>query len=138
MLWAMSQPDLEELKENFDLFDDWEGRYQYLLDLGKKLPPMDEALKTTETEVKGCQSKVWLIVESNEAGRYHFTADSDGLITRGTIAVLLIAYQDKTSQEIAKVDIERAFGELGLDKHLSPNRRNGFFAMVERIKALSR
>ncbi|MEM7618241.1 MAG: SufE family protein [Pseudomonadota bacterium] len=133
----MSHPNLEELKDNFALFDDWEDRYQYLLDLAKTLPEMAEGLKIPENEVKGCQSRVWLVVERDEERRYRFIADSDGLITRGTIAILLIAYQGKTAEEIAKVDIEQAFTDLGLDKHLSPNRRNGFFAMVERIKALS-
>ena len=133
----MPQPNLEELKENFSLFDNWEERYQYLLDLGKTLPFMDAGLKTPETEVKGCQSKVWLVFTKGEGGKYQFIADSDGLITRGTIAILLIAYQEKTAEEIAEIDIEQAFEDLGLDKHLSPNRRNGFFAMVERIKALS-
>jgi len=132
----MPQPSLEELIENFSLFDDWEDRYRYLIDLGKKLPPMDETLKTEQTIVKGCTSQVWLICRSNE-GQYQFIGDSDAHIVRGLMAVLFCAYQGKTAEEIGQVDIEQSFGEMGLNAHLSPNRRNGFFAMVERIRALS-
>lgn len=134
----MSQPNLEELIENFSLFDDWEERYKYLIDLGKNLPAMAESLKTEQTLVKGCTSQVWMICETDQDGRYHFTADSDAHIVRGLIAVLLSAYQGRTAQDIQTMDIEKSFAEIGLDQHLSPNRRNGFFAMVERIKTLSR
>lgn len=134
----MSQPNLEELTENFSLFDDWEERYKYLIDLGKNLPPMADSLKTEQTLVKGCTSQVWMICETDNDGRYHFTADSDAHIVRGLIFVILSAYQGKTAQDIQLMDIEKAFADIGLDQHLSPNRRNGFFAMVERIKTLSR
>ena len=133
----MPQPDLQELTENFALFDDWEERYRYLIDLGKGLPPMADELKTDETFVRGCTSQVWMICETDDDGRYHFTADSDAHIVKGLIAVLLSAYQDKTAEQICDVDIEKSFDEIGLNQHLSPNRRNGFFAMVERIKTLS-
>lgn len=131
----MAIPPLNELTENFSLFDDWEERYRYLLDLGKMLPAMDDALKTETARVHGCVSQVWMVSEAGADGRIHFTGDSDGLITRGLIAVLFSAYQDKTPKEIAAVDIEAAFNEIGLNEHLSPNRRNGFFAMVNRIRA---
>lgn len=131
----MALPTLNELTENFSLFDDWEERYRYLLDLGKMLPPMADALKTEASRVHGCVSQVWMVSEQGADGRIHFTGDSDGLITRGLIAVLFSAYQDKTPQEIAAVDIEAAFNEIGLNEHLSPNRRNGFFAMVERVRS---
>lgn len=131
-------PTLDELKENFALFDDWEERYKYLIDLGKMLPPMSDSLKTDETIVKGCTSRVWMICETDEEGVFHFTADSDAHIVRGLIAVLLGAYEGKTATQIQDVDIDAAFREIGLDKHLSPNRRNGFFAMVERVRALSK
>ncbi|HPF79281.1 MAG TPA: SufE family protein [Alphaproteobacteria bacterium] len=133
----MLQPNLEELTDNFALFDDWEERYKYLIDLGKTLPPMAENLKTEETLVKGCTSRVWMICETDGQGVFHFTADSDAHIVRGLIAVLLSAYQDKTASQIQEIDIEQTFHDIGLDQHLSPNRRNGFFAMVERIRALS-
>lgn len=129
---------LDDLTENFALLGDWEERYRYLIELGQGLEPMDEALKTAESFVSGCTSQVWLVARKDrESGRYHFIADSDAHIVRGLIAVLLAAYQDKNAAEIGAVDIESRFSEIGLDEHLSPNRRNGFFAMVEKIKALS-
>lgn len=128
---------LPELIENFSLFDDWEGRYQYLIDLGNDVPPMEEVLKTDATEVKGCVSKVWLHYSRDERGCYHLMADSDGKITKGLVYIVLAAYDGKTAEEIAAVDIEGEFSKLGLDEHLSPNRRNGFFAMVEKIRGLS-
>lgn len=127
--------NIEELVENFALFDDWEERYKYLIDLGKGLEPMDEALKTDQTLVKGCTSRVWLYAEER-GDAYHFTADSDAHIVRGLIAILLSAFQDKTAADIQAIDIDKAFEEIGLNQHLSPNRRNGFFAMVERIRSL--
>jgi cysteine desulfuration protein SufE len=133
----MMQRTLSELVENFSLFDDWEGRYQYLIDLGAAVPSMDDALKTEATEVKGCVSKVWLYYEQDSAGRYHFHADSDGKITKGLVYIVLAAYEGKTGLEIAAVKIEEEFSKLGLDEHLSPNRRNGFFAMVEKIRGLA-
>jgi cysteine desulfuration protein SufE len=98
---------------------------------------MDEALKTDDTLVRGCTSRVWLIAQQGGDGRYHFTADSDAQIVRGLVYVLMIAYQDKNAAEIAAVDIDGAFERLGLSGHLSPSRRNGFFAMVQRIRALA-
>lgn len=132
----MTSQSLQDLAESFALFTDWEDRYRYLIDLGKRLPEMDNALKTDENMVRGCTSKVWLVAES-DGKKLNFKADSDAQIIRGLIYVLDLAYQGKTLQEIATLDIDRAFRDLGLDRHLSPNRRNGFFAMVEKIKALA-
>lgn len=134
----MSQPTLEELKDNFLLFDDWEDRYRYLIDLGKTLPTMEDTLKTDETIVKGCTSRVWLICNTDEGGHYQFIGDSDAHIVRGLMAILFIAYQGKTAEEISAISVDDVFQEIGLNQHLSPNRRNGFFAMVERVKALSK
>ncbi|MEM6811927.1 MAG: SufE family protein [Pseudomonadota bacterium] len=133
----MSQPTLEELKENFLLFDDWEERYKYLIDLGKTLSPMDEALKNDQTFVKGCTSRVWLHHQKDDQNHYHFTGDSDAHIVRGLIALLFSAFDGKSIDQIKDIDIEAVFEEIGLNQHLSPNRRNGFFAMVERIKYLT-
>jgi cysteine desulfuration protein SufE len=132
----MTATTLEEFEDSFSLFDDWEDRYRYLIDLGGRLPPMDETLKTAETLVRGCTSQVWMVAE-NRGGHFHFTVDSDAQIVRGLVYLLLVAYQDKTPAEIGAVDIEKSFERMGLHKHLSPNRRNGFFAMVERVKALA-
>lgn len=133
----MPAKNLDELAEGFALFDNWEDKYRYLIDLGQRLDPMDDALKTEDTRVRGCTSQVWMIATQGDDGRYRFTADSDAMIVRGLVYVLMIAYQDKTAAEIAAVDIEDAFEKLGLAGHLSPSRRNGFFSMVQRIKALS-
>ncbi len=121
--------------ENFSLFSDWEERYRYLIDLGRKLPSMDNALKTDKNLVQGCTSRVWMVAGVKD-GVFHFEADSDAHIVRGLIALLMVAYQDKPVVELAGIDIESAFKKIGLDQNLSPNRRNGFFAMVERVKAL--
>jgi cysteine desulfuration protein SufE len=133
----MMQSRIEQLVDDFSLFDDWEGRYRYLIDLGRGLPPMDDSLKTDETLVRGCTSRVWMVAETIDAGRIHFTADSDAHIVRGLIALLLAVYQDKTPAEIGGVDIIEAFKRIGLEEHLSPSRRNGFYAMVERVRALA-
>ncbi len=127
---------LDDLIENFALFDDWEERYRYLIDLGRKLPLLPDEMKTEETLVKGCTSRVWLHA-SKQGDAYKFVADSDAHIVRGLIAILLTAFQGKTAPEIAAIDIDAAFEKIGLNSHLSPNRRNGFFAMVEKVKAYS-
>lgn len=128
---------LEELKQNFSLFDDWEERYRYLIDLGRKIPRMDEVHKTDENLVRGCTSKVWLVATMNNT-KLHFIADSDAHIVRGLIALLDVAYQGKEAVDIQNIDIEKVFREIGLEQHLSPNRRSGFYAMVERIKDLAK
>ncbi|MFK7840595.1 MAG: SufE family protein [Bdellovibrionales bacterium] len=127
---------LEDLIENFSFFDDWEERYRYLIDLGRNLPKMDDNLKTEQNLVRGCTSQVWLDAKTDN-NMLEFTADSDAHIVRGLIGILHAAYNGKTFQDIAKTDIEGAMGKIGLDQNLSPNRRNGFYAMVERIRALS-
>lgn len=127
--------NIEEIVDNFALLEDWEDRYRYLIDLGSRLPPMAEALKTEETRVRGCMSQVWMVMKWDENKRFFLLADSDAQIVKGLIAVLYVAFQGKTAPEAAATDINAIFGKLGLDEHLSPNRRNGFYAMVERIRA---
>lgn len=129
-----------ELHDTLTLLPGWEDRYAYLIDLGRALPPMPDALKTDAVLVPGCTSRVWLLAETqthNALPTFHFTIDSDAAIVKGLCAVLMIYYQDKTASEIASIDICARFGELGLAEHLTPNRRNGFFAMVERLRHLS-
>lgn len=125
---------IEALVEDFSLFDDWEGRYAYLIDLGKTLPLMDDGLKADSTLVRGCTSRVWMVPKV-EGGRFSFLADSDAHIVRGLIGILMKVYQDRPLAEIAGIDMKDVFRRLGLDNHLSPNRRSGFFAIVERIRA---
>lgn len=133
---AAERETLEDLIENFSLFDGWEERYRYLIDLGRSLPPMDEALKIDENLVRGCTSRVWMDADTS-GGILRFTADSDAHIVRGLVAILDRAYQGVRLEDISKIDIEDAFMRIGLDQNLSPNRRNGFYAMVERIKAFA-
>lgn len=128
---------LHDLAASLSLFDNWEDRYRYIIDLGRRVPPLDESLKTDENLVRGCTSRVWMTQEWRGVGAQktlHLQAASDAQIVQGLIYILLLAYQDKTVDEIAAVDIDRVFSDLGLDRHLSPNRRNGFFAMVGRVR----
>ena len=126
--------NIEEIVDNFGLFDDWEDRYRYLIDLGGRLPPMDDSLKTEQTKVRGCMSQVWMVMGWDQNHRLSLLADSDAQIVKGLIAVLRIIFQGKNAEEIAAIDIDQIFGKLGLDQHLSPNRRTGFYARVERIR----
>jgi cysteine desulfuration protein SufE len=128
---------IDELVDNFSLFDDWEDRYKYVIDLAATVPPMDDALKTPFTKVQGCMSQVWMVPSWDDAGRLTLAADSDAQIVKGLIAVLLVIFNGKTRAEIAATDVDAAFRRLGLDGHLSDNRRNGFFSMVERVRALA-
>lgn len=138
---------VEELIDNFSFLDDWEDRFRYLIDLGRKLPPMDDSLKTEETKVRGCTSQVWIVDEvrpgagspgsSSGPPTLHFIADSDAHIVKGLIAVLMEIYDGRTPEEILAVDIKDAIGRLGFAQHLSPNRANGLFSMVERIRKLA-
>lgn len=125
--------DTAELIENFSFLEDWEQRYSYLIELGKELPPMSDADKNDDTKVEGCMSQVWLKT-SFEDGKLSFVADSDAFIVRGLIAVLRVVLSGKTPREILDADVEDVFAKLGMDSRLSPTRRNGFFAMVERVK----
>ena len=128
--------DISEIVDNFEVFDDWEDRYGYLIALGAKLEPMPEHLKTEATKVQGCVSQVWMVPGWDE-GRLTLLADSDAQIVRGLIAVLLAIFAGKSRAEIQEIDVDTIFGKLGLDQHLSPNRRNGFFSMVERVKSFT-
>lgn len=131
---------VDDILENLSFLDTWEDRYRLIIDLGRDLPPMDEALKTDGSKVQGCMSQVWLVGGSDGASppRLHFVADSDALVVKGLIAVLLTIYQDRTPAEILATDIADLFGRLGFQQHISVNRRNGFYAMVERIKGVAR
>ncbi len=126
--------DTAELIENFSFLEDWEDRYAYLIELGKELPPMDPADKNDQTKVEGCMSQVWLKTNVDN-GILTFVGESDAHIVRGLIAVLRIVLSGKTKEEIRQTNVEDVFKQLGLESHLSPTRRNGFFAMVERIQS---
>lgn len=120
-----------ELIEEFDMFDNWMDRYQYIIDMGKQLPAFPDEWKSAETKIEGCQSNVWMH-HRMEDGRLHFDATSDAAIVSGLIAVLLRIYNDRLPDEIVATK-PRFLEDLGLDKHLSPTRSNGLHAMLGRI-----
>ena len=130
--------DLDEVRSAFDLFDDWEERYRFILDLGRSVPPLDPEMKTDDRLVRGCQSLVWLVPRFDaDSGRLHLEIDSDAHIVRGLIAIVLAAYDGNRPAEILDFDIEGLFNDLDLMRHLSPTRGNGLRAMVARIRTLA-
>ena len=129
---------LDEIQSAFELFDDWEDTYRFIIDLGKSLPALPDAQKTEDRLVRGCQSQVWLIPHHDaETGRLRFAIDSDAHIVRGLIAIMLAAYDDKPPADILAYDIEALFRELDLLRHLSPTRGNGLRAMVGKIRSVA-
>jgi cysteine desulfuration protein SufE len=124
----------EALLSDFDLFDDWEDRYAYLVDLGRRLPPLPDALKTDQHKVQGCMSQVWFVREDRGDDRLHWRGDSDAAIVRGLIAVLQVLYEGKAYREAGAIDVEGVFRSMGLERHLTINRRNGFFSMVSKLR----
>jgi cysteine desulfuration protein SufE len=133
---TMIEPSMSfaELKDNFALFDDWEDRYRYIIDLGRKLPTFAPEFQSEDYKVRGCMSQVWLIPGHGKDGTFAFAADSDAHIVKGLVAILSILYSGQPYQNVLATDAEVAFRDLGLDQHLSPSRRNGLVAMVQKIK----
>ena len=130
---ASAEQAQQDIADEFAFFGDWAERYQYLIDLGKRLPPFPEEYKTEEYRVHGCQSMVWL-VPSGDVSRMHFEATSDSAIVSGLIALVLRVYSDRSAEEI--VATEPTFIQtIGLAKHLSPTRSNGLAAMLVKLKA---
>lgn len=130
---------LDAIRSDFALLDDWEDRYRYVIELGRGLPPLPDALRTEANKVRGCASQVWLAsstrpAAASGAAQLEFVGDSDAHIVRGLIAILFAMYQGKTPDQILAVDARAGFAELGLAEHLTPQRSNGFFSMVERIR----
>jgi len=128
---------MDELVENFELLGDWESRFAYLIDLGKALPPMDEADKCEDNRVHGCQAQVWMKFDPEAEGKITISADSDAFIVKGLIAVLLLIYSGKPANEILNTDGSAVLSKLQLAEHLSPTRKNGLFHMVQRIRELA-
>jgi cysteine desulfuration protein SufE len=134
---------IDTIRADFALLDEWEDRYRYLIELGRGLPPFPEALRTDANKVRGCVSQVWLASAVRHDGPgsaplLEFQGDSDAHIVRGLVAILFALVQRKTPQEILRADAQSFFAELGLKEHLTPQRSNGFFSMVERIRADAR
>jgi len=121
-----------EIREDFSLFEDWEERYNYIIDLGKDLPLIESSKKTEERIIKGCQSRVWLNAELRE-GKVYFTADSDAVITKGIIALLIRVLSGHKAEEIARAELH-FIDDIGLKEHLSPTRSNGLVSMINYMK----
>ncbi|WP_394182430.1 SufE family protein [Marinomonas posidonica] len=137
----MSLPSTDEIVDDLSFFDDWEDKYKYIIDLGKSLPEFDEQWRTSERLVKGCQSSVWIQPDNDkdaEKGEVlTFAVDSDAIIVRGLLGLVLAAFDRKTPQEIMDFDIAQYFSELDLERHLSPTRGNGLRSIVTRIQSIA-
>lgn len=122
----------QNLIQDFEFFEDWTQKYEYMIELSKGLDKMDQEMKSDKNIIKGCQSKVWLHADYSD-GRIKFLADSEAIITRGIIAILLMVFNNKTPDEIINSDIS-FIEKIGLKEHLSPNRANGLYSMIKQIK----
>ena len=133
----MTSERFEDIVADFEFLEDWEDRYRYVIDLGRKTSPLDPALKVAATKVDGCASQVWLVPKVSGSGPesvMHFDGESDAMIVQGLIAVLHALYGGLSAAEVAAVDAPAEFARLGLDQHLSSQRSNGLRSMVARIR----
>lgn len=121
-----------EIIDEFSIFEDWEERYQYMIDLGKTLPLINEQYKTDDHIIKGCQSKVWVHAELND-DKVEFTADSDAIITKGIIAILIRVFSNQHPKDIIEANTD-FIDKIGLKEHLSPTRANGLVSMIKQLK----
>ncbi|WP_306151009.1 SufE family protein [Roseovarius sp. MMSF_3281] len=132
----MAQDAFEDIVADFEFLDDWEDRYRYVIDHGKAMEPLDDALKVPATKVDGCASQVWLHPRI-EGGLFSFEGDSDAMIVRGLISVLRALYNGLPVAEVPRVDAPGELSRLGLNDHLSAQRSNGLRAMIERIRSVA-
>jgi len=132
--------NLDDIVDIFELLGDWDQRYQYLTELGEKLPAMPEALKTDDNKVRGCMSQVWVYAhrDGDAPGLVRFHGDCDTSIIKGVLAVLIQLSAGKTVEQIEQLDVDELFTRLNLDEHLSPNRHIGVYAIVELMKQKAR
>ena len=130
----------DEIVDTFQSISDWEMRYHFLVDLGEELPPLDEKCQVDENRVHGCMSKVWIVAEPDNENpdRLKFLGDCDTATIKGIVAVLIALYSGNTTQAVLNIDADQVFEKLGLYDHLSPNRHVGVYAIVEKIKEISR
>jgi len=122
----------DEIVDEFSMFDDWMQRYEYIIDLGKSLPLIDEQFKTEDNIIKGCQSKVWVHADQN-GEKVVFTSDSDAILTKGIIAILIRSFSNQKAADILEANTD-FIDKIGLKEHLSPTRANGLVSMVKKIK----
>ena len=131
----MTHPShIQDLIDDFAFLDDWEDRYMHVIELGKALPPLEDAERNEATKVKGCVSQVWLVKSHDDAGTLSYRGDSDAHIVKGLVAVTLELYSGQTPEAILNIDAKAVFEDLGLAEHLSMQRSNGLAAMVARIQ----
>jgi len=133
--------DIERIVETFEFFDDWDDRYNYLAELGEKLPPLGREYATPEHQVHGCVSQVWVVAELERgpgASVLRFRGDSDTPIIKGILAVLLSIFDGLSPDEALRVDTDAIFNRLGIYEHLSPNRHVGVYAMVQKVRSLAK
>ncbi|MEP1586740.1 MAG: SufE family protein [Tateyamaria sp.] len=132
----MASPAFEEIVEDFEFLEDWEDRYRYVIEQGKAMDPLEDALKVPATKVDGCASQVWLhpVIEN---GQFHFDGDSDAMIVKGLIALLRSLYNGLSPSEVLTVDARAEMTRLGLNDHLSAQRSNGLRAMIERVRLVA-
>ncbi|WP_374627787.1 SufE family protein [Devosia sp.] len=134
----MTHPQaFQDIAENLSFLEDWEDRYRYIIELGQALPPLAEHEKTPANKVHGCVSQVWLVSEG-DAARLSYRGESDAMIVRGLVAVLVALYSGRPARDIAATDAIAVFDELGLREHLTTQRSNGLVAMVNRIRSEAR
>jgi len=133
----LSMNTIENLQADFELLDDWEERYRYVIELGRLLPPFEEKFRTPKYKVSGCASQVWIHSELNGAV-LTFSGDSDAIIVKGLIAIAFMIFSGKTPEQILALDANAIFAKLGLKEHLTPQRSNGLVSMVARIKSDAR
>jgi cysteine desulfuration protein SufE len=126
--------DTEQIASDFAFLDEWEDRYRYIIELGRKLPPLPEAERTADNKVRGCASQVWLATHFAD-GRLRFDGDSDALIVRGLVALAIALFDDKTPAEVLATDAEAYFDRLDLRAHLTAQRSNGLRSLIDRIRA---
>ena len=127
------EENIAEIESDFSMFDQWVHKYAYLIDLGKSLPLIDAKYKDEDHLIRGCQSQVWLAAHLNDQGRIEFTADSDAIITKGIISLLVRVLSGQTPQDIAQADLS-FIDRIGLSSHLSPTRANGLSEMIRQMK----
>ncbi|MAY31274.1 MAG: cysteine desulfuration protein SufE [Rhodovulum sp.] len=136
----MANAEFEDLVDTFEFLDDWEDRYRHVIDMGKAMDPLEDAFKVPATKVDGCASQVWLLPEIDGTGpdaTFKFRGESDAMIVRGLIAVLVTLYNEQPVRDVLATDATAELGRLGLNDHLSAQRSNGLRAMVERIQKLA-
>lgn len=131
------QDKQQAIIEEFSIFDDWMDKYSYLIELGKELPPIEEKYKDPQHLISGCQSRVWLHADIKDDGKIYFTADSDAVITKGIVSLLIKAFSGYSPDDILNADMN-FLEQIGLKEHLSPTRSNGLVSMIKQIKLYAR